>query len=117
MVQKLKTADEILETLDLVVEKHEGRDEYGFAVLVVDKNSDFKAWIDVDIYPIEDGKGYLRHDWNQYIFHLINGKDVRQRDLQNNADLYMAYTDKAVEYLRSIGEIDIDENDNWRYLK
>jgi hypothetical protein len=111
MAQKLKTVDEILESLDLVVEKHQ-KDENGFAVLVVDKNSDFKAWIDVDIY--EDD---IRHEWNQYIFHLINGKDVRQRDLQDNADLYMEYTDKAVEYLRSIGEIEVDENDNWKYLK
>ncbi len=117
MAQKLKTVDEILESLDLVVEKHT-KDESGISVLVVDKNSDFKAWIDVDIYPlVSGGKGYLRHDWNQYIFYLLNADDVRQQELQDNADLYMAYTDKAVEYLESIGEIGRDEEDNWKFLK
>ena len=81
------------------------------AVLVRSKELDIELWIDVDVVD-----GEIRSDWNQYVFHLDNPRDVRVRDIQNCADNFMAFTEVAEEYLIDCGVLVQDENDNWKMI-
>jgi hypothetical protein len=81
-------------------------------VLVRDESIDFQAWIDVCIHE-ED----VEVDWNQYIFHLDNHKDVRAREVQKNPEVFMEFTSAAVYKLQELGYIGQDDNAKWSQLK
>lgn len=106
----MKTIEEILKDIDLSVvgfEKGVG----GYSVRVSDKNSDFKAWIDVHIHDND-----IVTEWNQYIFYLDNADDLRQRYLQDSAELFSLCCEKVEDYLIKIGEIEYSES-GYKYLR
>ena len=91
--------EETRESLNKVIENFEPVvldakfDEEGAYILVGDKNSSYKFWMEVD----EDGE---RIDWNQYIFNLENSLDLEKRYLQDNADLFDKVSSEAYNYFQ-----------------
>ena len=86
---------------------YKGNSKKGYSVLVKDKNSDFTTWVDV---WIEDND--VRTEWNQYIFHHTDPKDVRQQKLQENDDIFDYATSEAVEHLKEQKKI-YDTDRGW----
>lgn len=89
-----KTVVQIEESCDLVATKHE-QDESGFSVFVMDKNSDFTAWMDVWF-----SDGVWKLNWNKYIFDTRSYVDVRQSELQDSPILFDEVASVAMEYLQ-----------------
>ena len=104
------SVEEIIENINPIATKFEGNSRDGFSVMVEDANSNFKAWVDV---YIDDND--VRWDWNQYIFHTDNSKDVFQSKMQD--DMYVAdyFSSEAINYLEQQGAIQQDENADWSY--
>lgn len=94
-----------------VVAKHEGDAKEGYSVLVKDKNSNFSAWVDVYISGDD-----VSTDWNKYIFNLKDSKDVKQKALQENTDIFDMATSEATDYLEKKGLIHQDDK-GWHYGK
>jgi hypothetical protein len=92
--------------------KFNGDVEDGFSVLVVDEKSKFQAWMDVFV----DNKD-VSADWNQYIFHLNDDKDVFQKEMQDDCYIFEMCNSAAIDFLQEINKISQDENANWSYVK
>jgi hypothetical protein len=103
--------DKIASKFKPVVEKYEGDAKKGYSVLVKDKNSDFSAWVDVHISDND-----VVSDWNKYIFHLNDAKDVKQKSLQENTDIFESATSEAIDYLEKKDAIHQGEK-GWGYGK
>lgn len=82
------------------------------AVLVKDLSSGFEAWIDVQV----DNQDVLT-DWNQYIFHLHNDKDLRARLIQSSPWVFEVFTSCAVSHLEKAKVLRRDENGKWSWTK
>ena len=99
--------EDIASNYDPEATKYQGDSEEGYSVLVKDKNSDFTTWVDVWIQDND-----VITEWNQYIFHHTDPKDVRQQKLQENDDIFDYATSEAVEYLKEQKKI-YDDDDGW----
>lgn len=71
--------------------KHE---DLGSHYSVFIESPEFSAWIDID----KDGEN---PEWNQYIFNLENEKDVHAREMQRKLEVWVAFSEAAVEYLEA----------------
>ena len=76
------------------------------AVLI--QSGKIKAWVDVWIEK-ED----LRYDWNKFIFYVNCEEDTILRKWQDKVENFEGAMDLAVETLRILGIIYLDENDKW----
>lgn len=92
--------------------KFNGNIEDGFSVLVVDEKSKFQAWMDVYVSSND-----VSADWNQYIFHLDNSKDVFQKEIQEDAYIYDLCSSAAIQMLEYANLISQDSDGNWAYVK
>ena len=92
--------------------KFNGDEDEGFSVLVKDTNSDFSAW--VDVYIPNDSKD-VSVDWNEYIFNLDNSKDIKQKAIQEDNEVFDVVTSEAVNFLSDKGLLVQDENGEWSY--
>lgn len=85
--------------------KHEIGIDY-FSVLV--KSKKLTAWIDISI-----SNNDIETEWNQYIFHLHDPKDLHQRKYQDKLNYFEAFSESAIEYLLTNNLISQNENGDW----
>lgn len=123
MLQEGKTTEEIKiilkadENIEKIVKNFEpevkefnGNKDQGYNVLVGDKNSKFEVWVDV---WIDEKYKDVSTEWNQFIFHDTDSKDIFQQKMQDNDDIADMVWGEAVNYLQEKGIIKQDDSANW----
>ena len=66
--------------------------------VLIDTKKGFNVWVDV---WAEDGEIYA--DWNSYIFHLNNSKDMELKAFQESAENFDICSSLAIEYFENKG--------------
>jgi hypothetical protein len=66
--------------------------------VLIDTKQGFNVWVDV----WQEGSEFCA-DWNAYIFHLNNSKDMELKAFQENADNFLICTSLAIEYFENKG--------------
>lgn len=102
--------EKIVKNFEPEVKEFNGNKDQGYNVLVGDKNSKFEAWVDV---WIDEKYKDVSTEWNQFIFHDTDSKDVFQQKMQDNDDMADMVWGEAVNYLQEKGIIKQDDSANW----
>ena len=109
-VNYIEDANAIAENFDPVVTKIDDKDasENWFSAYVVDRNSDFAAWVDVNV---KDGD--VIPEWNQQIFHTYDQNDAFAKACQENDVIYEMASNVAIDALQDKGLIYQSEDGTW----
>lgn len=109
-VNYIEDANAIAENFDPVVTKIDEKDasENWFSAYVVDRNSDFAAWVDVNV---KDGD--VIPEWNQQIFHTYDQNDAFAKACQENEVIYEMASNVAIDALQDKGLIYQSEDGTW----
>jgi hypothetical protein len=91
--------------------KHSGNSKEGYTVLIEDKKSKSKMWVDVYIADND-----VRADWNQNIFDK-DEDDILKKNLQGNTQVFEDATSEAINYLEDKKLIGQDDKAKWYYAK
>lgn len=117
LIRAGKKDEEIVDIVKMVEKfkpeavEYNGDTKTGYSVLVQDKNSDFEAWVDV---WVNTSTNDIEKEWNQYIFHTNNSKDIFQKEMQDNDTIYDMATSEAVNFLEEKGILK-NEDAGWSY--
>ena len=82
------------------VSEYDGDKSNGWSVLVKDRNSDIREWMDV---YIDDGD--LHVDWNKYIFSKTDPDDILSKAIQADVNIFELFTNAASSFLENEGVI------------
>ena len=94
-----KTAEEIINNFRPEIQNYDKESNFEFinySFLIKDKNSDFTAVLDVWKNSDEDYNDELHFAWNQDIFDMTNSKDVLQKQVQDDEEVF-EYCKEIVE--------------------
>jgi hypothetical protein len=88
--------------------KHSGNSKEGYSVLVEDKKSKSKMWVDVYIADND-----VMADWNQILYYMDDEDDILKKTLQENTQVFEDATSEAINYLEDKKLIGQDDKAKW----
>lgn len=77
-------------------------DEGWYSVLIATKNTNFTAWLDIEVKD----KEVINIEWNDYIFNLRVPERVLKNELQNNDTIFELSSNTALDELYRRGIIE-----------
>lgn len=84
------------------------------AVLIKSDEFEYPLWMDV---WMDKGGTEPQCDWNQYIFHLDDPKDVAIKAFQESCDNFEDFSSIAIEALENAGILTQNNDGTWNMNK
>lgn len=80
------------------------------AVLIKSDEFEYPLWMDI---WMDEGDTEPQCDWNQYIFHLDDPKDVAIADFQESGNNFEDFSSTAIEALEKAGILTQTNDGKW----
>jgi hypothetical protein len=97
----------IISNFDPVVIKYEENEGY-FSVLIKDKNSDFKTWLDISF---DDGEP--NSEWNQISYNNNNSNDMIKKLVEDSEGMLDICSNAAIEKLIKDEKVYDDDDEGY----